>query len=283
MSTLDTIDQETAVTTVAAGDEVPLFQASSGRTKKLTVGMLANFMGGGSIVETLTALTTVGAGTITAAGIVGKATNRTGSTAAYTDTTDTAANLFTAMTGAFNTMAFEYTYYNNTLGLATITGGTGVTVTAGSVSNALVPPACWARFLVTLTSNAAATMQVVATGPNAVLPASQFTSISSGNGTLAAGAIEGAAFCTLATSGATALTTRTAAQMLAQVPNGQIGMTWLVRVYNTNAGTLTITGGTGVTVTGTATIATNIFRDYQAQITGTAALTLQNIGAGNAT
>lgn len=115
------------------------------------------------------------------------------------------------------------------------------------------------------------------------LPLSQFTSISSGNGTLGAGAIEGSQFCTLATSGATAQTTRTAAQMIANIPGAQIGMTWLIRVYNTNAGTLTLTGGTGVTITGTATIATNVWREYQATITSLTAVTLQNLGAGNAT
>lgn len=112
------------------------------------------------------------------------------------------------------------------------------------------------------------------------LPAAQFTSIATGNGTLAAGAMEGSAFVTLATSGATALTTRTAAQLIAGIPGGQVGSTYVLRVYNTNAGTLTLTGGTGVTITGTATIATAIFRDYQVTVTGAAAVTMQNLGSG---
>lgn len=273
-----TIDAETAATTIAAGDEWDIFQASTGRIKKVTAAQVAAYTGNSSIVESFTALTTVGAGTLTAANIVGRATNRTGSTAAFTDTTDTAALIFAAMTGAIAGMAFEYTYYNNTLGIATITGGTGVTVTAGSITNALVPPACWARFLVTLTSGTVATMAVIATGPNAVLPPSQFVSISAGNGTLAAGNMEGAAWCNLASSGATAMTTRTAAQILAQIPNGQIGMNYMLAVFNSNAGTLTLTGGTGVTITGTATLATNTARLYNVAITGAAALTMQNMG-----
>ena len=115
------------------------------------------------------------------------------------------------------------------------------------------------------------------------LPVAQYTSISSGNGTLAAGAIEGAQNCTLATSGATALTTRTAAQMIAQIgPAAIVGLTFFVEVYNTNGGTLTLTGGTGVTITGTATIATTKARAYMATITGvgaSAAITLQNLGS----
>ena len=45
MSTLDTIDQETLVTTVAAGDEVGIFQASSSRTKKLALGTIVPLTG----------------------------------------------------------------------------------------------------------------------------------------------------------------------------------------------------------------------------------------------
>ena len=45
MSTLDTIDQETLVTAVAAGDEVGIYQASSGRTKKVALGSLLPLSG----------------------------------------------------------------------------------------------------------------------------------------------------------------------------------------------------------------------------------------------
>lgn len=45
MSTLDTIDQETVVTGMATGDEVGIYQASSGRTKKATLGLIMPFSG----------------------------------------------------------------------------------------------------------------------------------------------------------------------------------------------------------------------------------------------
>ena len=112
------------------------------------------------------------------------------------------------------------------------------------------------------------------------MPQTAFSSISSGNGTLAAGAMEGAQLVILATSGATALTTRTAAQLFAGVPGAYVGMSWLFRAYNTNGGTLTFTGGTGVTITGTATVATAIWRDYQVQFTSATAVTMQNAGSG---
>jgi hypothetical protein len=110
----------------------------------------------------------------------------------------------------------------------------------------------------------------------------QFVTKSSGNGTLAAGDMEGSGYCILATSGATAFTTRTATLLVAGIPNAMLGATYILRVYNTNGGTLTLTGGTGVTITGTATIATAVFRDYMVSITNLAspALTMQNIGSG---
>jgi hypothetical protein len=112
----------------------------------------------------------------------------------------------------------------------------------------------------------------------------QFVTKSSGNGTLAAGDMEGAGYCALASSGATAFTTRTATLLIAGIPSAQLGGSYVLRVYNTNGGTLTLTAGSGVTITGTATIATAKFRDYLVSITnlGTPAITMQNIGSGTA-
>jgi len=95
--------------------------------------------------------------------------------------------------------------------------------------------------------------------------------------------IAGADYTVLATSGATALTTPTAAQIIAAVPGWEVGDSYRLRIYNTNAGTLTLTGGTGVTITGTATLATNVWREYIVSYTGAGAVTMQNIGAGEAT
>lgn len=105
-----------------------------------------------------TALNTVGAGTITAAGIVGGITTRGGSQAgaAFTDTTDTAANIIAAQPGLVNKIgtSFEYLYENNTNAVATITGGTGVTVSQITT----VPAGMSALFLVTYTAAATITM-----------------------------------------------------------------------------------------------------------------------------
>jgi hypothetical protein len=115
-----------------------------------------------------------------------------------------------------------------------------------------------------------------------------YQSISSGNGTLTAAQVAGGQTTVLATSGATAQITPTAALWAAALPYvlPPTGYTYVLRVYNTNGGTLTLTGGTGVTINGTATIATNVWREYLVTIGGTVAsptVVMQNLGAGNAT
>jgi|SRR6185312_12019903 len=219
--------------------------------------------------------------TIPASQIVGGLYQRSGATAAVTATTDTAANIIAALGPTVKvgqTFVLFYTNNNTAAGAVTMAGGTGVTVSGTSV----VPVYNTGVFVGTVASATTIALQGVYTSGGVDLPGFQFTTISSGNGTLSAGAIEGANFTALATSGATALTTRTAAQMITQA-GLIVGQSYVLRVYNTNAGTLTLTGGTGVTITGTATIATNVFRDYGVTVTGSAAITLQNIGAGNAT
>jgi hypothetical protein len=107
-----------------------------------------------------TALSTVGAGTITAAAIVAGITLRTGSTSAFTDTTDTAANIIAALLGgpAVGT-SWAYVYVNNTVALATLAAGSGVTLT-GAVP---VMPNSSATFLMTYTGAGAISMLLIDT------------------------------------------------------------------------------------------------------------------------
>lgn len=106
------------------------------------------------VLEVTTALTTVGSGTITAAGITGKVTTRSGATTAFTDTTDTADNIIAAIPNGNIGASFEYTYINNTVAPATITGGTGVTVSGITTVGA----GKTARYLVTYTAADTVTM-----------------------------------------------------------------------------------------------------------------------------
>jgi hypothetical protein len=102
--------------------------------------------------EVVGALATVGAGTLTAALLTGGILNRTGPTGAFTDTTDTAANIIAALvanypysTSAQNGLSsgvavqagltFRLRYINTVAFAMTLSAGSGVTITAnGNVS-----------------------------------------------------------------------------------------------------------------------------------------------------
>lgn len=117
------------------------------------------------------------------------------------------------------------------------------------------------------------------------LPYAKFTTDATGSQTLPVGYFTGAATvnATNTAAGAIAWTTRTATQMFADTPNARVGDKYLLIVSNFGNNTITITGGGGVTVTGTATIATLIVRMYIVTFTSATALVMQNIGAGAAT
>lgn len=79
-------------------------------------------------------------------------------------------------------------------------------------------------------------------------------------------------------------TTDTAANIVAAMASPAVGASYKLRVINESSGafTWTVVGGTGVTVTGTATIAQNTWREFVVTVTaiGTPAVTLQNVGTG---
>lgn len=89
-------------------------------------------------------------------------------------------------------------------------------------------------------------------------------------GTLAAGAVA---------------TTDTAANIIAAIPQAQryAGGTYKLRIINSSSGAFawTIAGGSGVTVTGTATIAQNTWREFLVTVgASVATVTLQSVGTG---
>lgn len=93
-------------------------------------------------------------------------------------------------------------------------------------------------------------------------PANQTAANTGGTAALASGDMEGASFCVLtcSTQAAITKTTRTAAQIQANVPNFKVGQTYRLRIVNLNTGTLTTAGGSNVTMT--STIPANHFADY---------------------
>lgn len=124
--------------------------------------------------------------------------------------------------------------------------------------------------------------------PANVLPPGKYSAIATANsGVIPAVNLVGGVETYLVSSGTStaALTTDSAANISAAltalgVPpaNGPVytGTSWLLKIKNTFSGTLTLTGGTGVSFasSGTNTIATSSLRTYIAAVTGPNLITL---------
>lgn len=81
------------------------------------------------------ALATIGAGTLLAALLVTNFLTRTGPTGAYTDTTDSAANIIAALQGSNGIQAgdsYRFKYINTVAFAMTLAAGTGVTLVGGN-------------------------------------------------------------------------------------------------------------------------------------------------------
>lgn len=139
----------------------------------------------------------------------------------------------------------------------------------------LAPSYAYATDTGTASRTLAAWQVVGATAAQPVLPASALGPdevVNDNTGTLA---------------GAANLTLPTAAAILAAMPNAYVGETFKFRVKNSSGGAFayTVLTNTGLTLTGTMTVAQNTYRDLYFTVTGigaAAALTVQNVGSGTA-
>ncbi len=205
----------------------------------------------------ITALTTGGAGTITAAGITGQFTSRGGAQAgvAFTDTTDTAAAIIallpaTAPTGA----SFVWLYQNNTDATATLAGGASVTL----AGNTVVPLLTWAMYLVVKTSSTAVSITYVGGGQN--IPQQQAKiSTETSLTTLTVGGLVNAQLAVVNLgAGITSCVFPKAADLIAATSNVAVGMSSMLMLRNTKAATTTQIGSlVGTTVTGLTQIQPN--------------------------
>lgn len=81
-------------------------------------------------------------------------------------------------------------------------------------------------------------------------------------------------------------TTRTAVQLYADIlaefglPSLPATFTYELIITQTGAGTMTLVGGTGVTIVGTATIAQNTTRTFIVQVLGPNSITITSVGTG---
>lgn len=135
----------------------------------LSVNDIIAFSAGGWGGGATTSNATVGAGTLTAAQMTGASQVylvRSGSTAAYADTTDTAANIIAALTAKLGTLYKGTSYIlrivNSVAFVDTLTGGTGVTITGTNT----VPASGWREFLVSVTGINTVSMTSIGSGTN---------------------------------------------------------------------------------------------------------------------
>lgn len=248
----------------------------------------SNLAGGGLALQAVavnnaamgnTNVTTVGAATLSALALLSGLITRSGSTADYTDTTDTAA-LIQAAWGASTGSSFVFVINNTTAFNETLAGGTGVTFTGASI----IPANSSGAFTATWTGANTISIATREINSNTSLPNTKFSTLNATTGSLPAGAVTGARKVVLQSTNAVpgAQLVRTAAQMLADIPNSAPGFSWEVRIVNTGAGVFTLTtdAGATVTLTGTMTIAQNTWREFLFTLVTPTTATVQQIGTG---
>lgn len=117
---------------------------------------------------------------------------------------------------------------------------------------------------------------------NGALPPAQYKTAALQSAAIVAANMAGSAYCAFDNTGTTPgnLATDTAANIIAAVPGWQVGQSYVLDIRNSSgsANTATITAGTGVTLTGTMTIAQTVTRKFVVTYTGAGAVTLQSMG-----
>lgn len=234
--------------------------------------------------QVVTAITTIGNGTLTAAGLAGGFINRSGPVANYSDATASAAAIVAAFPAAVVNSTLVVNVKNGCAFQQTITAGSGVTLPLTLIT----PPYSEATYLMTLTNVTSGAEAVsfahIATTP-IVLGANISDPYSTAIATVGAGTITAASFVggIIARGGSQsgtpfADTTDTAAAIIAACPNlvNKIGTSMIVTYQNTTNAVATLSGGTGVTVSGTATVPASSIARYL--LTYTAAATMTMVG-----
>lgn len=212
-----------------------------------------------------TSISTVGAGTLTAAAIAGGTVTRAGvQVAAFTDTTDTATAILAALAGFGVNSAMKVVIRNTTAFTETVAGGAGVTASG----NLIIPAQSEGTFLLTCTATGTPAFTLVGLGTHTIfqLQNTVFSTQSATTGTPAAGVFAGAAVVFANFTGATpgAQLMRTPAQVLADTPGLGVGMSYELVIGNTGAGTLVLTtdSGAGFTMTGNMNVPQNTVSTY---------------------
>lgn len=195
---------------------------------------------------------------------------------AVTKTTRTAAQIQANVPNWKVGQTYLLRVVNNNTDTLTFTGGSNVTMTS------TVPAGYYADYIVSFATATTVTATQISKAPSATLPYAKFTTSAASGATATAGDITGAAFVnlTLTANGANAYTTRTATQMFGDITGAYVGMSYMLRIRSSGDNTVTLTapGAGGVTITGTATIATTTARLFCVTFTSATAVTFQDLG-----
>lgn len=124
------------------------------------------------------------------------------------------------------------------------------------------------------------TLTISAVSPEAMQIA-QATIIATGTGQLTAAQTVGSQnnYIVLTVQGAATFATPNATNIFAGVPNAKVGQNFLVHFANQNSGTATISGGTGVTMTGTVAVQTALSRSFVVNLASATTVTFTNVSA----
>lgn len=238
-----------------------------------------NTISGGTV--SMSSLTTVGAGTLTAAILLSGLVARSGPVADFTDTTDTGTAIDLALGQPAIGAAFSFTVKNTVAFADTIAGGTGVTVTGRTV----VPGNSTVEFLLTKTAANTYTMFGIGVQQQGFFGANAFNATADDGTTqtlTAAMIIGGNTTYHITTGGTTpSLTLPLGTAMDTAIPDMRPGQSYVLRVINKNSGNATIVTNTGWTLSGgTLVAATNTWKEFLVTKTGTGTYTGVNVGSG---
>lgn len=247
-------------------------------TQQTTTGQIAALANGDVTSEKNTAITTVGNGVLTAAGLAGGVITRSGPVGAFTDTTATGAQIYAAV-GSITGVAFFAEIKNTTAFTQTITAGSNVTLP----TSVIIPANSVGRYLVTVDSATAATFVHVRTTTltnNAPEIVTALTTV--GAGTITAAGIAGGVTTRGGSQSATPFTDTTdiATNIIAAQPNAHIGLSWEYTYKNNTDATATITGGTGVTVSVITAVPPNGTAKFLMTYTAAVTVTMAGISLG---
>jgi len=251
----------------------------------LDAATLLAILGGdqGGLLET--AIATAGDGVLTAAALLGGVVLRTGPSAAFSDTTATAAQIVAALGENISVgEAFSVQLKNNTGFPQTLVAGAGVTLPATVIVPAFSAGNYFGKVGGTQTAPTV-TLYHVSTVPLRVAPsvtAPMATALGgTGNATITAAGVNGGVTTRTAQTAARTDTTDTAVAIIAGNPAlGAISGSVEYRYVNNGNFPITLAGGVGVTVSNVTVIPANSWARFLISRDGAATVTMVGVEQG---